>query len=188
MIDLSSYKSIESAILIKWVVPNFDTAYLTDFNQPITNGGDTFVNIGNLLSVTNTVSELTTSAGELTVNLSGVPTGSISDILSHDIKGSTITISRAFFDATTHQPIYLETGVFVYDRFRGIVTNYAITDSVDTGSGTATSTITLTCASKFELLNRKVTGRKTNTNDFPNESSMNRVQALSNSNFNFGAP
>jgi hypothetical protein len=76
----------------------------------------------------------------------------------------------------------------VYDRFKGIVTNYAITDTVDTGSLVAKSTITLTCASTFEMMTRKISGRKTNANDFAGESSMNRVQALSNSNFNFGAP
>ena len=189
MINLSNYKSISSAILIKWAVPNFDTAYLTDFNQPIIReDGFTYTNIGNLLSVSNTVSELTTSSGELTVSLSGVPTGSITDILSRDIKGSSITISRAFFNATNYQPIYIVPGQFSFNRFQGIVTNYAITDGVDTDSLIATSTITLTCASKFEMLSRKVNGRKTNSNDFPNESSMARVQALSNSNFNFGAP
>jgi hypothetical protein len=52
----------------------------------------------------------------------------------------------------------------------------------------ALSTITLTCASKVEILSNFTSGRRTNPADFPDEKSMDRVRALANSNFNFGAP
>jgi hypothetical protein len=169
-------------------VPNFDTAYVTDYTNPITTGGHTYTNIGNLLGVSNTVSELTTSTGEITVSLSGIPTNSISDLFNQEIKGSDITIYRAFFNPNTHQPINVNGSSNVLQKFKGIVTNYSISDSVDLNVGIALSTITLTCASKVEILNNFTNGRRTNPADFPDEYSMNKVRALANSNYNFGAP
>lgn len=191
MIDLRSYKSIEIATLVKWAVPNFDTAYISDYSTLLSDGVDTYTNIGTLLGVSSTVSELTSSTGDITVNLSGVPTGSITDILAQEIKGSSIEIYRAYFNSQTHQGIDFVPGGSLNNTttvFKGIVTNYAISDSVDNGAGIAVSTITLTCASLIEVLANKTSGRRTNPEDFPGESSMSRVRALANSNYNFGAP
>ena len=192
MIDLRSYKSIEIATLVKWEVPNFDTAYISDYTTPLSDGTNSYTNIGTLLGVSSTVSELTNSPGEVTVNLSGIPTGSIGDILNEEIKGSDITIIRAYFDSITHQAIDLAPSIpgenNAFTIFKGIVTNYAISDSIDNGQGLAVSTITLTCASYLEVLANKTNGRRTNPADFPDEKSMDRVRALANSNYNFGAP
>lgn len=187
MIDLSSYNSIESPVLLKWEIPNFDTAYVTDYTTSITYSGNTYQNIGNLLAISRTTSELTNSTGDITINLSGIPTGSISTILEQEIKGSLITIYRGFYDTSTHQPLSVGSS-HIQQKFKGIVTNYAISDTVDINAELAVSTITLTCNSIVEILSNKVNGRRTNPADFPNESSMNRVQSLANSNFNFGAP
>ena len=191
MIDLRSRKSIEVATLVKWEVPNFDTAYISDYSTALSDGTNTYTNIGTLLGVSSTVSELTSSTGDITVNLSGVPTGQITDILAQEIKGSNLTIYRSYFDAQTHQGIDFVPGGDLNNTttvFKGIVTNYAISDSVDNGSGIAISTITLTCASLVEVLANKTNGRRTNPADFPGEASMDRVRALANSNYNFGAP
>lgn len=187
MIDLRSYASLESAVLIKWVVPNFSTAYLSDYHTVLSYNGDTYTNIGTLLSVSSSTSEIKPSRGEITVSLSGVPTGSISTILNQEIKGSTIWIYRGYFNAQTHQALDLGGGN-TQIQFKGIVTNYSITDDIDLGAGIATSTITLTCNSAVETLSYKISGRRTNSSDFPDTQDMSRVQALANSNFNFGAP
>jgi hypothetical protein len=55
------------------------------------------------------------------------------------------------------------------------------------GSDTGTVTLTLVVTSVVELLQNKITGRRTNTQDFPN-GDMARVLPLQKSNFNFGAP
>lgn len=191
IIDLRTYKSIEVATLVKWAVPNFDTAYISDYSTLLSDGTNTYTNIGTLLGITSTVSELTSTPGEITVSLSGIPTNQITDIIDQEIKGSTIDIYRAYFNATTHQGIDFVPGGSLNNTttiFSGIVTNYAISDSVDNGAGLAISTITLTCASQVEILANKTSGRRTNPSDFPNEKSMDRVRALANSNFNFGAP
>jgi hypothetical protein len=190
MIDLTSYTAVESAISIKWIIPGFETAYLTDYSQSLSFNGDTYVNIGKLLSVSGSTSELKASPSELSVSLSGIPTGSIADILNYEIKGSEIFIYRAFLNPADHSILDLDPGAGVANvllKFKGIVTNYDISDSVDTTNQTATSTITLTCNSIVEILSSKVSGRRTNPSDFPDTSDMSRVQALANSNFNFGA-
>lgn len=190
MIDLSSYGAIESAISIKWIIPGFETAYLTDYSSDLEFNGDLYTNIGKLLSVSGSTSELKASPSELSISLSGIPTNSIADILNHEIKGSEVYIYRIFLDPVTHAIIDLDPGPGVGNvllKFRGIVTNYDISDSVDIEALTATSTITLTCNSVVEILSSKVNGRRTNPSDFPTTSDMSRVQALANSNFNFGA-
>lgn len=187
MIDLRSYSSLESAVFLKWEVPNFSTAYLSDYHTPLSFNGQVYTNIGTLFSVSSATNELKPSRGELTISLSGVPTGSISTILNQEIKGSNIWIYRGYFNAQTHQPLNLGGGN-THLHFKGIVTNYSISDDIDLGAGIATSTITLTCNSAVETLSYKVAGRRTNQADFPGTADMSRVQALANSNFNFGAP
>jgi hypothetical protein len=187
MIDLHTRSSIEIATLVKWEVPNFDTAYVTDYQSSITYDGNTYNNIGNLLNISGTTSEIKPSPGELTVTLSGVPTGSIASILAQQIKGSDITIYRSFYDAVTHNALNVITGANTVLLYKGIVTNYSITDNVDIQAQLALSTIVLTCNSIVEVLGVKTNGRRTNVADFPNDSSMSRVQALAESNFNFGA-
>lgn len=190
MINLSSYGSIESALLFKWQIPNFDTAYLTDYSESLTFDGQTYTNIGKLLEVSGSTSELKASPGGISISLSGIPTGSVASILNQEIKGSVVNIYRVFLNPTTHTIIDLDPGAGVANvllKFRGIVTNYEISDDVDIATLTAKNIIVLTCNSIVEVLNKKVSGRRTNPADFPDTSDMSRVQALANSNFNFGA-
>ena len=187
MINLSSKTSIEIATLVKWEVPSFSTAYVTDYQSSISYDGNTYTNIGNLLNISGTVSELKASPGELTVNLSGVPTASISAIINQQIKGSNITIYRAFYNADDHTVYNVVGGSNTVLLYKGIVTNYSITDSIDISAQLAVSTIILTANSIVEILGVKTSGRRTNFADFSTDSTMSRVQALAESNFNFGA-
>ena len=187
MINLSSKTAIEIATLVKWEVPDFATAYLTDYKTSITYSGNTYINIGNLLNISGTTTEIKPSPGELTITLSGVPTGSISDILNQQIKGSDMTIYRAFYNADSHTAYNVDGASNTVLLYKGIVTNYTITDSVDVAAQLAISTIILSCNSIVELLGVKTNGRRTNSADFPNDGTMDRVQALAESNFNFGA-
>jgi hypothetical protein len=188
MIDFRSYSAIESALFVKWTIPNFETAYLSDYNTNITFGGNTYTSIGKLMNISSTKSELKSSPQELSIGLSGIPTSSVSNVLTKEIKGSTIEIYRGFFDATTHNLLTISGSSNPILKFKGIVTNYDVSDDVDIDAQIATTSITLTCASIVEVLMNKTSGRRTNPVDFVNESSMNRVPALANSNFNFGAP
>lgn len=188
MIDLTSYSGLEIATLVTWEVPNFDTAYVTDYTSSITSGSTTWQNIGNLLGISETISELQSTPGDITISLSGIPTNSISDLFNQEIKGSNVYIYYAFFDPETHQAINVNGSTHILQKFKGIVTNYAISDSVNVTDEIAVSTITLNCNSIVEILSAKKNGRRTNPQDFPGEKSMDKVQALASSSFNFGAP
>ena len=188
MIDLSSYGAVESAMFFKWTIPLVGSEYISDYHTDVTIGGNLYTNIGTLLGMTGVQSELKASASQLTISLSGVPTGSVSDILTQEIKGSEVQLYRGFYNPTTHTLLDLTPADNPVSKFKGIVTNFAVSDDVDSTAGVATTTITLTCNSMVEVLQKKVSGRRTNSTDFPDENSMDRVRALANSNFNFGAP
>ena len=188
MIDFTDTRSIESSLFIKWDIPGYQVAYISDYHTAVSIDGNLYTNAGKLLSVGEITSELKASASELTITLSGIPAGSISDVLTYDIKGSSIEIYRGFFNPVTHALLDLTPTANPTLKFKGIVTNYGISDDVDIVSGVAVTTISLNCNSIVEVLSNKVTGRRTNQVDFPGESSMNRVLALSKSNFQFGAP
>jgi len=187
MIDLSSYATIESALFLKWEVPNETPAYLSDYHTDVTIDGNIYTNIGTFLGATAPQSELKASRSQLTISLSGIPTGSVQDILTQEIKGSSVQLFRGFFNASTHALLDLSPSDNPVSQFKGVVTNYAVSDNYDNVAGTATTTISLTCNSIVEVLQKKVSGRRTNQNDF-DDNSMDRVQALANSPFNFGAP
>jgi hypothetical protein len=188
MIDFRSRTSVETALFIKWEVPDFPTAYISDYNTDFTFGGNTYTSIGQLLSISSFNSELSASPNQLSISLSGIPTGSIATILNQEIKGSELTIYRGFFNPATHALLTVSGSDNPVIKFKGIVTNYELSDDVDVSSLTATTTILLTCSSSVEVLSKKTSGRRTNILDFPNEDSMSRVTALANSNFNFGQP
>lgn len=188
MINLSAYGSVETAIFLKWTVPGEDTLYLSDYHTDVTIGGNVYTNIGTLLDVGAPTSELKASKSQFTFTLSGVPVNSVADTLGSAIKGSTVEIYRGFFNPSSHSLLNLSPADNPVSKFKGIVTNYAISDEYDNVDGTATTTISLTCNSQVEILEKKVSGRRTNPTDFGDEKSMDRVRALASSNFNFGAP
>lgn len=187
MIDFTNRIALETAVFVKWSIPNFDTAYVSDYNLPVTFAGDTYTNVGSLMSVSSTTSELKVSPAEISVTLSGIPADSISNILTKEIKGSELEIYRGFFDPATHVLLNLAPTSNPVLKFKGFVTNFEISDAFEFQTNTFVTTITLTCNSIVEVLSKKVSGRRTNPVDFANEDSMKRVQALANSNYNFGA-
>jgi len=187
MIDLSLYPSIMTAMFCKLDVDGLDTFYFSDFNRPITLGGIEYTGIGNLLSVTDSYSELKVNQSEVTITISGIPNISITDFLNNKIKGSRISIVRAFFDPTTGAVLDIPgnpTG-----KFTGLLNNYSVSE---TWAGqSASNTISLMCTSIVGLIQNKIGGRRTNSVDqknlYPSDTSMDRVAGLANSNFNFGA-
>ena len=188
MIDLSSYSAVESAMFIKWVVPTLATKYMSDYHTDVTIGGNIYTNEGRILDVSAMSSELKVSPSQLTITLDGLATNAVFDVLDKDIKGSEIEIYRGFFDATTHSLLSLTPAANPLLKFKGIVTNFLVSSDVSSTSQLETTEIVLTCNSIVEVLDKKVAGRRTNKQDFPDEQSMDRVQILVNSNFNFGAP
>ena len=172
MIDLSSYHGVETAMFVKWVIPDHGTEAISDYSSSVTFDSTTYTSIGNLLNISQTVNELQASPSKLTITLSGIPSSEVSTLLDNDIKGSTIEVYRGLFD-TTGTLLTLPSNPTM--KFKGIVTNYGISDAVNNTTRTAETIITLNCNSIVELLSKKVSGRRTNPNDFSDENSMDRV-------------
>lgn len=185
-INLSSYSSIQTNLFVKLDIPGYSVLTFSDYHKNYTINSVSYTGLGQLLSVTNTTNNLRAASGEITISISGIPSTNIPDILDNRVKGSSVTVYRAFFDAVTGELISIAGNPA--GKFVGVVSNFDISDDLEMGSSTGTITLNLLVTSVVELLNNKISGRRTNPIDFPTESSMNRVSALAKSNFNFGAP
>ena len=189
-LDLSSYRSIQTNIFITLTIPGYETLTFSDYHKTFTLSGTTYQGLGQLLSITDTTSNLRAASNELTFSISGIPEGNIADVITQKIKGSPLTVKRAFFDSTTGE--LLDIAGNPAGKFKGVISNYTITDDLDEGARTGSFTITFVATSVIDLLNNKVSGRRTNPIDqkefYPSDQSFDRIPALAKSNFNFGAP
>jgi hypothetical protein len=188
-IDLSSYTQIETGLFIEIIVTPSLTLRFSDYNRTISLEGESYTSLGKLISLSSSSSELKTSNGAISLVISGIPNQSITDILSNPFKGAKVIVRRAFFDLTSGDLLDIEgnpTG-----RFFGIINNYSLDEEYDVDQRVSSNSISFDCVSWNELLENKVSGRKTNPNSFrilnPSDASMDRVPNLVNSNFDFGA-
>jgi hypothetical protein len=76
--------------------------------------------------------------------------------------------------------------------FRGIVSNYGFSETFNEFSLDATLVVNLSCTSLVEMLNTKITGRRTNSESmrqyYPSDTSFDRITNLIGRPFDFGAP
>jgi hypothetical protein len=187
-LDLSSYRHIQTNLFCKLVIPGYQTLTFSDYHINYTINSVEYQGIGELLSVSNTTSNLRATSEELSIGISGIPSGNVSDILTRKIKGSEIEITRAFFNAETGALLSISGNPA--GKFKGVVNNFNVADDLAGADGSVI--ITLTATSVIDQLNNKVAGRRTNPIDqeefYPGDESFDRVPALAKSNFNFGAP
>lgn len=188
-IDLSTYSAVEAAMFCRIDVPDYDVLLFSNYNIPVSINGESYVNLGTLLGITDSTSDLRATSGTLTITISGIPDSSISEVLTQRFKGSKIQVWRVFFDANTKQILGIDGNPA--GRFQGIVTNWSLAEDWTPGGHTSSNRIDFTCSSTVDVLSNKVAGRKTNSKDqkkyFPNDLSMDRVSIITKSNFNFGA-
>ena len=198
-INLSSYRNIGTALLCKWVVPSYydsttsntssQTFTISNCNFPVVYSGSTYQPLGELISITETSSDIRISPGEISIVLSGINTNKIKDILQSQIKGTNIYVWRAIFNPDNGQLLSISGNPA--GRFQGIVNNYTIEEDYEPGSINYSNRIVLQCSNTVTSLNNKVSGRRTNPSDqkalYASDLSMDRVLNLANSNFNFGA-
>lgn len=199
MIDLTSYKSLQSSLFVRIEIDEYRTTpsgtftnqvlRFSDHPTPFTINSESYTGLGKLMAVTNSSSELRVSGGEVTITITGIPNTAIAEIVNSKIKGSPVRIYRALFNS--------ETGAFLsisgnpLGRFRGFVNNYSLNEEYDVSSKISTNTIVLTCASSVDVLQNKIAGRQTNPQSnkkfYPTDVSMDRVPNLENATFDFGA-
>lgn len=199
-IDLSSYSAIATALLVRIQVDDYrttpsgsytaQTLTFSDWNQSITYDSEVYLGLGKFVGITATNSNLKAATDSLTITISGIPNTSIAEIVNSRIKGSPIEIRRLIFDPVTKTALSI-TGNPA-GRFFGIINNYALDEDYDVQARTSTNTISLICASTAQVLEKKLSGRKTNSLSqktfYPTDLSMDRVSSLVGANFNFGAP
>jgi hypothetical protein len=189
-LNLSSYDAVQSNSFVRIAIPNYQTLRFSDYHKAFTINSESYTGLGQLISITETSSELRAAPQELTISISGIPAGNIGDILNNRIKGSSVKLYRALFNPTTGALLSLAGNPS--GKFQGVVSNFIISDELTSGSDTGTKQLILTCTSVVELLSNKVSGRRTNPLDmkqwYPTDESFDRVPSLAKSNFNFGAP
>jgi hypothetical protein len=176
---------------------------------------DRFIATGAFLSIGEIQNNLQNAVDELAITLSAIPEGYLDLILDTQIKGGNIKVYRVFFDPTTQLVQEISGIKQIFQRFNGIVNNYAVQEDLDQNSANPSTThnITLTCSSILSVLENRVSGRRTNRGSYNyryldrqitlsaaegvwgnlvlgsgvvTDKSMNRIETLHNAQFDFG--
>ena len=159
------------------------TYYISNSWKAITYNSNTYQELGAFLSVGEFQEDIKTTNGDLNMVLTGIPAGNVQTVLTNQVKGGAVTIYRAFFDDN-----YAVTNV--YPRYKGIITNYNISENVDLENGDITNTVGISVASINTILENRVNGQRTNPQDrnefFPGDQTFDRVPVINNTAFDFG--
>jgi len=201
-----SLPHIEHGILIELRIPNATTGVpeyyrISNCYTDVFDGTYTYTAVGGFLDITDIQGDLQSTNNEINLSLSAIPAAYIDSVIKHPIKGSTIKIYRAFFDTAT-QTLKEVGGVKqIFLRFNGVISNYNVSEDINTGDNnpSATHTITVTASSILGVLEHRYSGRRTNkkayqvnygerliTSAITSDPSMSRVEALKNASFDFG--
>jgi len=182
---------IRHAEFVKLTVGTAETVYtFCNAAAPITVGGNTFSNLGALLSVGDVQRDMRSTSDDMTIVLTGIDPSNIALILSNDIKGSLVEVWRGFFNSN-NQIITTPTTQF-FKRYQGIINSVAITEDFNSEMRTRIATCSIACSSMRRILENRLGGVKTNQSSwqflYPNDTSMNRVATIANTYFDFGKP
>lgn len=171
---------VQHCLLVILTLDN-TTYYLTSNRRPISYGAVTFNALGWLLQISEIQDDLKTNNGDLSIALSGIPEGLVETVLTSPIKGGEVVVFRAFQQGSSFQ---------AYQRYTGIITNFAIEEQDDYLARDRTYTVTVTCANINTLMENRISGQRTNGSDrdrfYPGDISFNRCKDLQNVNFDFG--
>ena len=151
--------------------------------------GVTYTALGNLVSIAATNKELNVSSNTVSIQISGIPDQSVEEILKSDMKGSPVTLSRAFFDTAGN--LIVDPGIAnPVGRYKGFINSYSMTETWDIENRMSTFTVTFECTSFVDMISRKVAGRRTNPQSmkkhFPSDVSFDNTPAIAKASINFG--
>lgn len=189
--------NIEHGVLIDLTLDG-TTYYISNCYKSIDydsgSGVHTYEALAGFLTISEIQNNISNANDEIQVSLSAIPPEYIAATLAQPIKGGEVNIYRAFFDYTTQEVI---TGA-IYKRFTGIISNFSVQEDLDVANAdpTVNHTITIIASSIMGVLENKISGRRTNQQDYQivwpelsnssTDPSMNRVEVLFNSSFDFG--
>jgi hypothetical protein len=157
-------------------------------------GSNTYLALAGFLNISEIQSNIANANDEIQLSLSAIPSAYISAVLGEPIKGGEINIYRAFFDYTTQEVIVGG----IYKRFTGVISNYSVQEDINTieQSPEVNHNITIIASSIMGVLENKVSGRRTNREDYQivyaelgnsaSDPSFDRVDTLFNQSFDFG--
>lgn len=144
--------------------------------------GNVYLALGGLLEVGTQTRTMRVTQGDTSVSLSGVDGNNIYTVLATKIRGSELEIYRGFYDTN----MVLESPV--YQRFRGIVTTYSITE--DREGQNDNFTVSIGASSYRTVLQNRIAGRKTNKESWQffnsTDTSMDNVYSIAGVQFDFG--
>lgn len=187
VVDIKSLPAVQTNLFVKLQIGSSLETF-SDYHRSYSFDGDNYVGLGSLLSITDVTNNLRADSAEIAVGISGIPSQNVDLLLQNRIKGSKLEIFRGYFDPKTG--IAIAQVPEPLSIFRGVVSNFEISDELEGDTGTVA--LILTVSNFISLLENKFTGRRTNPTDqelfFPGDKSFDRVPSLANSNFNFGAP
>jgi len=181
--ELSS-NNIKHALLIDLQIDG-TTYYISNAYKALTYNSNSYIECGALLQVGNFTEDIKTTNGDLNISLSGIPSNInyLQTILTAKIKGGIATVYRAFFDDS-----YAITNV--YQRFKGVITNYAVSEDANLIESQLTNSVSISVASINTLLENRIAGQRTNPTDrlefFAGDQTFKRVPDLHNVQFDFG--
>lgn len=161
--------------------------YVSSAWKPITYNSNSYSELGAFLQVGEFQEDIKTTNGDITISLSGIPSEGdyVSEVLNTKVKGGEVTVYRAFVNDD-----YTVDSANVFQRFKGIITNFAIEEDVDIIEGKNTNRVGISCASINTILENKISGQRTSPADrvkfFAGDSTFNRVPELLNAAFDFG--
>ena len=174
--------SIKHCLLIDLDIDG-TTYYISNAYKELTYDGNTYTLLGSFLQVGEFTEDLKTTNGDVQIMLTGVDNDNINYVLSNRIKGGTAKVRRAFLDDDYSISA-------AYERFNGVITNWAIEEDEDLINGRLTNRVAVSCASINTILENRIAGQRTNSVDrnkfYPNDQTFARVQKLHNVNFDFG--
>lgn len=187
MAPVSRSQNWGTAIFVSLAVGSTPTNYnFSDYYKAITVDSLSFVPLGSLLNITPIQDDLRAKTNDLNIEISGVPSANVTLAFNEDLKGAKVRLYRGFY----------QTGVTPYDafpttpelKFQGVVNNVGFTEQFKTND--SSFTISFICSSEQSILLRQAGGRRTNKDDIRTapDKCFDRVNKLTNSNFNFGAP
>jgi hypothetical protein len=199
VLNLSGYGAVESNLFVRIPVNQYRTTPTASYTSTILRFSDrrattsvnseSYTGLGRLVDISGTNSELRSSSMQLSISVSGIPNTSIAEIVNSKIKGCPVIVYRVLFDPETGNRLP-ETDTPL-TRFRGYITNYTLTEDYDIDSRTSSNTITFNCSSVIDVLQNKISGRRTNPVQqkllYPNDKAFDRVPTLKNSAFDFGS-
>ena len=174
--------NIKHCLLIQLQIGS-TTYYVSNSWKTITYDGNDYTELGAFLSVGEFTEDIKTTNGDLSLSLAGIPAGNVQTVLQNQVKGGAVTIYRAFFDDN-----YAVTNV--YPRYKGIITNYSISEDVDLENGDITNSVGIAVSSINTILENRVNGQRTAPGDreqfFPGDNTFDRVPIINNTQFDFG--